>query len=241
MKTTVFKASSRGMANHGWLKANHYFSFAGYFNPERIQFGMLRVLNDDVIEGGKGFGEHPHDNMEIITIPLEGALKHKDSLSNKWIELNVGEVQVMSAGTGLYHAEMNARPSEELNLFQLWIFPNQQDVEPRYDQRFFSDKERINRLQPLVSSMEDADISSLKIYQNAKISRIELDEHSEFNYQLISEFHGVFVLVVDGKLEVNTTNLETRDAIGIENVEHFTLKTLKKSDLLFIEVPMKQL
>lgn len=240
MKTTVFKASIRGIANHGWLKANHYFSFAGYFNPERIQFGMLRVLNDDFIEGGKGFGDHPHDNMEIITIPLKGALKHKDSLSNKWIELNVGEVQVMSAGTGLYHAEINARPDEELNLFQLWIFPNQLDVEPRYDQRFFSDKERINQLQLLVSSIDDGDTNTLKIHQNAKISRIELNEQNEFDYHLMSEFHGVFMLVVDGNIVVNTTNLESRDAIGIENVERFTFKTTKKSDVLFIEVPMKQ-
>lgn len=241
MKTTIFKAGTRGFANHGWLKASHYFSFAGYFSPERIQFGALRVLNDDIVAGGKGFGQHPHDNMEIITIPLSGALKHKDSMSNKWIELHVGEVQVMSAGTGLYHSEMNAREDEELKLFQIWIFPNQEDVEPRYDQKLFLEDERINNLQTLVTSIDDKDLSSLKIYQNAKISRIKLSENQDFEYKLISNLHGVFMLVVEGEIIINNEILTTRDAIGIENSSNFTLKTLKKSDILFIEVPMQYL
>jgi redox-sensitive bicupin YhaK (pirin superfamily) len=238
MKTTLYKATARGFADHGWLKANHYFSFAGYFNRERIQFGALRVLNDDIVAGGKGFGEHPHDNMEIITIPLAGALKHKDSMGNKWIELNVGEVQVMSAGIGLYHSEMNAREDEELKLFQIWIFPDKQDVEPRYDQKLFSEDDRLNQLQLLVTSLEDQNSDALKIHQNAKISRIKLSENQDFEYQLMSNLHGVFVLVVDGELTINNELLNSRDAIGIENMLQISLKTTKKSDIIFIEVPM---
>ena len=184
MKTTIYKSETRGFANHGWLNAHHYFSFAGYFNPERIQFGALRVLNDDVILGGGGFGEHPHDNMEIITIPLKGALHHKDSMNNEWIKLEVDEVQVMSAGTGLIHAEKNANQKEELSLFQIWIFPNQQEVTPRYDQRRFDIKHRNNKLQTLVTSINDENNESLKIHQNAIISRIDLAKNQEYTYEI---------------------------------------------------------
>lgn len=241
MKTTLYSATSRGTAKHGWLTANHYFSFAGYFNPERINFGALRVLNDDVIVGGKGFGEHPHENMEIITIPLQGILKHKDSMSNQWIELGIGEVQVMSAGTGLYHSEINGSISQHLKLFQIWIFPNKQAVEPRYHQKYFLPQERENTLQTLVSSFDHPDENSLKIHQDAKISRILLSLDNKFDYQLMSKMHGVFVLVIDGTIEIDKHVLKTRDAIGIENVENFKIKALESSDILFIEVPMEQI
>ncbi len=239
MKTTLFKANTRGYANHGWLKANHYFSFAGYFNPERIQFGALRVLNDDIIQGGKGFGEHSHDNMEIITIPLQGALKHKDSMTHQWIELSVGEVQIMSAGTGLVHAEVNAKEAEILSLFQLWISPNLKNVTPRYDQKVFLKENRMNQLQKLVTSFEDKDLTSLKMYQNATISRIELSENHEFVYNLMNQKNGVFMLLINGEVIINNENLTSRDAIGIEETNNFSIQTKKKSEILFVEVPME--
>ncbi|MDP2089896.1 MAG: pirin family protein [Flavobacteriaceae bacterium] len=239
MKTTIYKSNARGFANHGWLNAHHYFSFAGYFNPERIQFGALRVLNDDIIQGGTGFGEHPHDNMEIITIPLKGDLHHKDSMNNEWIKLSVDEVQVMSAGTGLIHAEKNANSDEELSLFQIWIFPNQQNATPRYDQKKFDKELRINQLQKLVASFNDEDSSALKIHQNAKISRIELSENQEFVYELMDCKNGVFVLLVDGTIRINQELLSSRDAVAISETEKFTIQIKEKSDILFIEVPIE--
>lgn len=238
MKTFLYRSIDRGNANHGWLNAHHYFSFARYFNPEKIQFGALRVLNDDCIQGGTGFGEHPHENMEIITIPLKGALHHKDSMNNKWIKLEVGEVQVMSAGTGLIHAEKNANSDEELMLFQIWILPNQQEVTPRYDQRRFDIKLRNNKLQTLVTSINDENNESLKIHQNAIISRIDLAKNKEYTYEIKDVKRGVFVLLVDGFIMINSELLSSRDAIGISEVENFTIKTREKSDILFIEVPM---
>jgi redox-sensitive bicupin YhaK (pirin superfamily) len=238
MKTILYRAIERGNANHGWLNARHYFSFAGYFNPERIQFGALRVLNDDIIQGGTGFGEHPHENMEIITIPLKGALHHKDSMNNQWIKLEVGEVQVMSAGTGLIHAEKNANQNEELRLFQIWVLPNQQEVTPRYDQKKFLKEKRENKLQTLVTSFKDESQEALKIYQNAIISRIDLAENQKYTYQIKDNKRGVFVLLVDGLLMINHEQLSSRDAIGISETEKFTILTKEKSDILFVEVPM---
>ncbi|MDP3353597.1 MAG: pirin family protein [Flavobacteriaceae bacterium] len=238
MKTILYRSIERGNANHGWLNAHHYFSFASYFNPERIQFGALRVLNDDIIQGGTGFGEHPHDNMEIITIPLKGALHHKDSMNNQWIKLEVGEVQVMSAGTGLIHAEKNANQNEELSLFQIWILPNQQEVTPRYDQKKFLKEQRENQLQILVTSFNEESKESLKIHQNALISRIDLTKNQEYCYKIKDIKRGVFVLLVEGLLMINNELLSSRDAIGISETEKFTIFTREKCDILFIEVPM---
>ncbi|MDO9594789.1 MAG: pirin family protein, partial [Lutibacter sp.] len=173
MKKIIYKSANRGKANYGWLDANYSFSFANYYDPEKVNFGALRVLNNDTIQGGMGFGAHPHDNMEIITIPLTGALKHKDSMGNKWIAIEAGEVQVMSAGSGLQHSEMNNSPNEEIELFQIWIFPDKNGVEPRYDQQKFDASERKNKLQILVSSMDGDVKNSLKIHQDALISRID--------------------------------------------------------------------
>ena len=147
MKTIIHRAGDRGFANHGWLQANHSFSFANFFNPEKIQFGALRVLNDDIIAPSMGFSTHPHDNMEIITIPLKGTLKHKDSMGNKWEMVEAGEVQVMSAGSGVQHSEMNAKTDEYLNLFQIWIFPDKKNVTPRYDQKHYKAEDRQGKLQ----------------------------------------------------------------------------------------------
>tara|TARA_R110001583_G_scaffold114876_6_gene265392 strand:+ start:3289 stop:4011 length:723 start_codon:yes stop_codon:yes gene_type:complete len=239
MKTKKFKGTERGKADHGWLKANFSFSFANYYNPESTNFGTLRVLNDDYIQGGMGFGTHPHDNMEIITIPLKGALKHRDSMSNKWIPLHVGEVQVMSAGTGIQHSEMNNHPTEELNLFQIWIVPNKLNVAPRYDQKFYDGLDRKGKLQILVSSVQNPVEGALTIHQNAQISRIDLDENSKFNYELISENNGVYLMLIDGEIIVDNKILNKRDAIGIEQTNFFEIISTKKSQLLFIEVPMK--
>lgn len=240
MKYTLYKAEDRGKADYGWLKANYSFSFANYFNPSAINFGALRVLNDDIIAGGMGFGTHPHNNMEIITIPLRGSLKHKDSMSEKWIPIYPGEVQIMSAGTGVQHSEMNNNPTEEINLFQIWIFPNKQNVVPQYNQKSFDVDERKNKLQILVSSIDsEVHNESLKIYQNAQISRIDLQQNNEFSYSILSENHGVYIMVIEGEILINDEILKRRDAIGIEQVDFVQLKANKNSEILFIEVPMK--
>ena len=239
MKTKIFRAIDRGTADHGWLKANFSFSFAHYYNPESTNFGALRVLNDDTIQGGMGFGTHPHDNMEIITIPLKGALKHRDSMSNKWIPLHVGEVQVMSAGTGIQHSEMNNHPTEELNLFQIWIVPNKQNVEPRYEQKLYNGIDRVGNLQILVTSEQNPVKDALTIHQDAQISRIDLDENTKFNYKLLSENNGVYLMLIDGEITIDTKTLNKRDAIGIEQTNSFEIFSTKKSQLLFVEIPMK--
>lgn len=239
MKTKIYKANERGTADYGWLKANYSFSFSNYYNPEKVNFGALRVLNDDIIDGGMGFGTHPHENMEIITIPLKGSLKHRDSMSNKWIAIETGEVQVMSAGTGLQHSEMNNLPNEEINLFQIWIIPNKQDVEPRYDQKKFETSERKNKLQVLVSSISNETEGSLTIHQNAQISRIDLDENLNFEYKLSSEYQGVYAIVIEGEAQIENFILNKRDAIGVEQTNSINIKALKNAQLLFIEVPMR--
>ena len=239
MKKIIFKAADRGKANYGWLDANYSFSFANYYDPEKVNFGALRVLNNDTIQGGMGFGTHPHDNMEIITIPLKGSLKHKDSMGNKWIAIETGEVQVMSAGSGLQHSEMNNSPSEEVQLFQIWIFPDKNDVEPRYDQRKFDPSERKNKLQILVSSIDGDLKDTLKIHQDALISSIDLDENSEFSYTLKSENHGLYVMVVEGEINIDNEILGKRDAMGISDAKSVNIKAKGASELLFIEVPMQ--
>ena len=239
MKTKIYKANERGTADHGWLKANFSFSFANYYNPEKVNFGALRVLNDDFIHGGMGFGTHPHDNMEIISIPLKGALKHRDSMSNEWIPLVTSEVQIMSAGKGIQHSEMNNHPTEEVNLFQIWIIPNEQNVLPRYDQKAFEVSGRKNKLQTLVSSIQDEVEGSLTIHQDAIISRIDLDKNASFKYDLKSETNGVYAMVISGGVSIENLELEKRDAIGIEQTKSFQINTKDSSELLFIEVPMK--
>lgn len=239
MKKIIYKAANRGKANYGWLEANYSFSFANYYDSEKENFGALRVLNNDTIQGGMGFGTHPHDNMEIITIPLKGSLKHKDSMGNKWIAIETGEVQVMSAGSGLQHSEMNNLPNEEIELFQIWIFPDKNDVEPRYDQLKFDPSERKNKLQILVSSIDDDVKNTLKIHQDALISSIDLDENLEFSYKLKSENHGLYVMVVEGEINIDNEILGNKDAIGISETKSVNIKAKRTSELLFIEVPMQ--
>lgn len=238
MKTITHKADSRGFANHGWLQANHSFSFAGFYNPDKVHFGALRVLNDDIIAPKMGFGTHPHDNMEIITIPLKGVLKHKDNMGDEWIPVLPGEVQVMSAGTGVQHSEINGSNEEHLSLFQIWVFPDEQNVKPRYDQKKFDVNERKNKLQTLVTSFKDDHKESLKIHQNAVISRIDLDRTSEFEYKLKSKNHGVYIMNINGKVLIDNQVLESRDAIGVSETDTFKISVEEDSSLLFIEVPM---
>ena len=237
MKLVYHEAASRGFANHGWLQANHSFSFANFYNPEKMNFGTLRVLNDDLISPGMGFGTHPHDNMEIITIPLSGVLKHKDSMGNKWEEVKAGEVQVMSAGTGIQHSEINGSKTEHLSLFQIWILPYKNNVTPRYDQAYFKTPSA-GELQILVSSINNEKISGLKIHQDAQISRINLKAGSNFEYVLKSKSHGVYVMQVTGVSEVSSQHLNQRDAVGISKVATFLVEAQEESQLLFIEVPI---
>ncbi|MCH2031962.1 MAG: pirin family protein [Tenacibaculum sp.] len=238
MKLEKFSADTRGFANHGWLQASHSFSFANFYNPERMNFGALRVLNDDIIAPGTGFGKHPHQNMEIITIPLSGKLKHKDSMSNEWLFVEPNEVQVMSAGTGIYHSEMNGSTDDYLSLFQIWIIPDKMGVTPRYNQATFNPEDRKNKLQVLVSSLDDASESGLKIHQNAKLSRVDLDEDSSFRYDLKSDKNGVYVMNISGEVTVDDTSFGQRDALGISNTSNFNIKSNSKSELLLIEIPM---
>ncbi len=238
MKTVIHKAEDRGFANHGWLQANHSFSFANYFDKDKIQFGALRVLNDDIIAPKMGFGTHPHDNMEIITIPLKGELKHRDSMHNDWQSVLPGEVQIMSAGTGIQHSEINGSANEHLGLFQIWIMPNIQNVTPRYDQKAFEEADRKNKLQVLVTSIDEDHKGSLKIHQNAVISRIDLEAGKTFEYQLKSDIHGVYMMTVYGEVLVADESLQSRDAVGISETDVFKVNAIADSSLLFIEVPM---
>ena len=240
MKKIIHRASNRGFANHGWLQASHSFSFANYHDPEKMNFGVIRVLNDDIIAPKMGFGTHPHDNMEIITIPLKGVLKHKDSMHNEWQSVKPGEVQVMSAGTGLSHSEINGSNDEYLSLFQIWIMPDKENVEPRYDQKYFEVTDRKNSLQKLVTSIDDDHVGSLKIHQNAILSRIDLDKNRSFEYKLKSKDHGVYVMNIHGKITIENENIEARDAVGISDTPNFSIHTKEDSELLIIEVPLVQ-
>ena len=238
MKLVFHEASSRGFANHGWLQANHSFSFAGFYDAEKMNFGALRVLNDDLIAPSMGFGTHPHNNMEIITIPLSGLLKHKDSMGNTWEKVNAGEVQVMSAGTGIQHSEINGSTTEPLSLFQIWIVPNKRNVTPRYDQ-FFFEQSLDGELQVLVTSIEETSTdSSLKIHQDAQISRLNLAANTAFDYTLRSPNHGVYIMQVFGASKIETTTLNSRDAVGVSEITDFKIEATEESQLLFIEVPL---
>lgn len=238
MEKVIHKADSRGFANHGWLQANHSFSFAGWNHPERLHFGALRVLNDDLIAPKMGFGTHAHDNMEIITIPLKGELKHRDNMGDDWQTVVPNEVQVMSAGSGVQHSEINGSTDEHLSLFQIWIIPQKRNVVPRYDQKLFNVEDRKNQLQTLVTSFENPDTSSLKIHQDAKLSRMDLSKANRFQYNLKSGKHGVYIMVISGQVEIDGESLNSRDAIGISATKSFEVLAQDDSELLFIEVPM---
>ena len=238
MKTKLFEANSRGNADHGWLKANFSFSFGNYYNPERVQFGMLRVLNDDTIAGGTGFGTHPHANMEIITIPLEGGLKHRDSMGNEGV-IRFGEVQVMSAGTGIQHSEMNASQNDLAKTLQLWVFPDKEDVTPRYDQKSFDIENQINKFVTIVSPKDKNDGNALWIYQQTFFNLGIFEKDTSITYKVNIPENGVYLFLIEGEIEVDNQILKTRDAIGIIDFEQFEIKINSKSKILLIEVPMK--
>jgi redox-sensitive bicupin YhaK (pirin superfamily) len=237
MKTIFHKADSRGYADHGWLKSHHSFSFAGYQNPERMNFGMLRVLNDDLVQPKMGFGTHPHQNMEIISIPLKGALSHKDSMGNKRA-IEVGEVQAMSAGTGLTHSEFNDSKSEEVNFLQLWIIPEEMSVKPNYEQRKFSNEGKTNQLQTVVAPKDKLEGDALPISQQAYIYRASLDEGKNLDINLKSKNNGIYIFVVEGAVDVENNELLRRDAIGISDSDKVSISSKSDSDLVIIEVPM---
>lgn len=238
MRYRLFPKSERGTADHGWLQANFSFSFGNYYNPEMVQFGMLRVLNDDTIGAGMGFGTHPHDNMEIITIPLEGGLTHRDSMGNE-ATVRFGEVQVMSAGTGITHSEMNASKSDRAKTLQLWIFPEEQDVTPRYDQKGFDLEASRNSLVNVVSPKYANDGNALWIHQQAYLYLGVFDENVQFDYNLKIEGNGVYIFLIEGELEVGGETVNERDAYGAVEFEALAITTKKPSKILIIEVPMQ--
>ena len=228
-------ADSRGSADHGWLKAKHTFSFASYYNPERIHFGMLRVLNDDLIAAGVGFPTHPHDNMEIITIPLKGAIAHKDSMGNSSV-IHKGEIQVMSAGTGIQHSEYNFSDSEILQLLQIWIFPNKKNVEPRY-QQLLVNQEVTNQLHQILSPHPED--SGVWIHQNAWFHIGKFNTAQTIDYTIKKEENGVYVFVIEGSVRIENQELSERDGLGISKTNQFSIEILnEKTEILLMEIPM---
>ena len=235
MQIQVIKAESRGKADYGWLKANYSFSFANYYNPEHIHFGVLRVLNDDVIAPSGGFDTHPHDNMEIITIPLSGRLAHKDSMGHtSYIES--GEIQVMSAGKGIFHSEFNGSDEEELNLFQIWLFPNQRQVEPRYQQISLSSLHKENELYQVLSPNKNDD--GVWIYQDAWFHMGHLEAGWTGNYQVKKEGNGIYLMVIDGEVKLDKYTLNKRDAVAITQTSEIKLEVQSDSRVLIMDIPM---
>jgi len=236
MKSILYKAADRGSADYGWLKPNYYFSFSNYHHPEKVHFGLLRVLNDDFIAGGGKFQTHPHDNMEIVTIPFTGALEHNDSTGGKGI-IKAGDVQIMSAGSGVQHSEANASATEPVTLFQIWVFPKLKNITPRYDQRTFNTNDRINQWQVVVSPNE-AD-KALWINQDARFLLTSLEAGKAINFENAFTGNGVFLVVINGSIKVDEIALGKRDALGIYDTDSFTITASEDAELLAIEVPMK--
>lgn len=232
----LHKASSRGHADHGWLNAYHSFSFASWYNPERIQFGMLRVLNDDTVAAGMGFGNHPHDNMEIITIPLEGDLAHKDSMGNS-STIKTGDVQVMSAGTGIQHSEFNPNADLQTKLFQIWLFPKYRNVEPRYQQITLDIAKQKNNFAQILSPNEDDE--GVWIHQDAWFYLSDFDKDFSKKLGLKKEDNGFYIMNIEGEIEVNGEKLEKRDAIGIWETNELEIKANSDSRFLIMEIPME--
>lgn len=233
--TVLHKANTRGEANHGWLKSFHTFSFANYYNPERMHFGVLRVLNDDYVQAGMGFGTHPHDNMEIISIPLEGDLEHRDSMGNIAVIKN-GDIQVMSAGSGITHSEFNKNQDAAVKFLQIWVFPNKKNVTPRYDQITLKAEDRKNKLQQIVSP--NAADAGVWIHQDAWFHLGALDAGTKLDYNIKKEGNGLYVFVLSGAVKINNQALETRDGIGIWNTKDFSIEATANAEILMMDVPM---
>jgi redox-sensitive bicupin YhaK (pirin superfamily) len=236
MKNSILhKADTRGHAEHGWLNSYHTFSFGGYYNPERMNFGVLRVLNDDTVSGGMGFGKHPHDNMEIISIPLDGDLEHQDSMGNSAVIRN-GDIQAMSAGTGIYHSEKNKNDNEQVKFLQIWIYPNKKNVEPRYDQLTLNLADRHNNLQQILSP--NADDAGVWIHQNAWFHIAKFDQGFSADYQLKAKGNGVYAFILKGDVTINGQHLNTRDGFGIWDIDTLNITAETEAEFLLMEVPM---
>ena len=236
MRKIFYKADTRGDANHGWLHSKHTFSFANYYDRERMNFGLLRVVNDDKVEGGRGFGTHPHENMEIISIPLFGDLEHKDSMGNKHI-IRSGEIQVMSAGTGITHSEYNANENKDVKFFQIWVHPREKGVKPRYGQKEFDFVEKKNNL-TLVVSPDEAE-GSLWVHQDVWFSIGDFDKNKGVDYKSKKKGNGVFAMAIEGSFKVGETILERRDAVGVWDADLLDIEALSdNARILLIDVPM---
>ncbi len=235
MKTILHKSETRGHANHGWLNSLHTFSFANYHNPERVHFGALRVLNDDTVAPAQGFGTHPHDNMEIISIPLHGDLEHRDSMGNSAV-IREGDVQVMSAGTGIFHSEFNKNADKEVKFLQIWVFPDRKNVSPRYDQVSLRDLEKENAFYQILSP--NADDDGVWIYQQAWFSLGKFTQDKKLDYQLKNEQNGVYVFVLEGQATVAGQALDTRDGLGIRETSTINFEVKEGTRILLMEVPM---
>ena len=235
MKTVYHKSDTRGHANHGWLNSYHSFSFANYYNPDRIHFGKLRVLNDDSVAAGKGFGTHPHDNMEIISIPLSGDLQHKDSMGNTAV-IKEGDVQVMSAGTGVFHSEYNKNADKEVKFLQIWVFPREKNVKPRYDQISINELEKPNELYQVLSPEKEG--KGVWIHQDAWFHLGSFDQEKEVSYTIHKEDNGVYAFILEGEAEIAGQKLNKRDALGVWETRQFNVKTKPGSRILLMEVPM---
>ncbi len=235
MKTILHKSESRGHANHGWLDTHHTFSFANYYNPERLRFGTLRVLNDDIVAAAEGFGTHPHDNMEIISIPLRGDLEHKDSMGNHGV-INAGEIQVMSAGTGIFHSEFNKNKDKDINFLQIWVLPNKKNVTPRYDQISLEEIEKPDELFQILSP--NPNDQGVWIQQNAWFHLGNLSEGWEGSYELKDKNNGVYFFVIEGSLSIAGQKLNRRDGLGVSETDKIDIRTDTITKLLIMEIPM---
>lgn len=235
MNKVLHKADTRGHADHGWLDTHHTFSFASYYDPERVHFGVLRVLNDDIVQPGMGFGKHPHENMEIISIPIKGALEHKDSMDNIHV-IKENDIQAMSAGTGIYHSEYNHSKDSPVNFLQIWIFPDKKDVQPRYQQLTFTPEERKNKIQQVLSP--DPDDEGVWIHQRAWFFMGNLEEGFESEYKLKENGNGVYAFVINGGITVADETLYRRDGLGIWDTDIFKVRADSNTELLLMEVPM---
>jgi quercetin 2,3-dioxygenase len=234
-KLVIHRAETRGHANHGWLDSYHTFSFGQYYNPERMHFGVLRVLNDDKVAGGKGFGTHPHDNMEIISIPLKGELQHQDSMGNVHV-ISEGDVQVMSAGTGITHSEYNKNAQEDVEFLQIWVYPNKRNVVPRYEQLSFKKEDRTNKLQQVISPNQGEE--GVWIHQEAWFYLGNFEQGKQVDYTIKKAGNGVYLFVLEGSLEVEGNLLQRRDGIGIYGTDAIKLETKTNTEFLLTEVPM---
>lgn len=235
-KTILHKANTRGHADHGWLNSYHTFSFANYHNPERIHFGALRVLNDDTVAAGKGFGKHPHDNMEIISIPLEGDLEHADSMGNKTV-IRKGDIQAMSAGAGVAHSEYNANTDKPVKFLQIWVFPDRKNIQPQYSQITLNAGDRKNKLQQIVSPRSNGN-DGVTVQQNAWFSLGDIDQGKQLSYNIKRKENGVYVFVLKGEVTIEDHKLNTRDGLGVWETDSITVEAGTDAEILLMDVPM---